>query len=333
MRRIATEAGIVPALLERKFAYWNYDELEFHLEGAEWGHDIPVEAGYHLFSSARQVLRSAATTSRAPKAVIDAGYSRVGESLVAQCVFGQTREGSYVLPLFVPLGTLATRKNGIENRELKQDEDVFGDVKSFADGFEPAGRLTTRTMAESMALIYEAIVQTDRVPGSSKVEELVEAGVSKELVKALANVISPRQVDVFDASFIWSESLDTETPRGPARIVIPKSSADVLAKSCERFIKARSEGPEFLTGTIVEMRDEPIVSWGTATLETTRRGRPSEISFTVDEKLLPAAHAWFESHEKINVSGVVRKVRNRLHIDSPDSISSIGQAPLPFEAL
>jgi len=100
---------------------------------------IPVDAGYALVSAARQFMRSSATTSRSPKAHIDGKYSSAGESIAERARFAHTIDGSYILPMLVPLSRPAKpgeRTNGANGNGAGPAEiakEAGGDVLGWVD--------------------------------------------------------------------------------------------------------------------------------------------------------------------------------------------------------
>jgi hypothetical protein len=63
---------------------------------------IPLEAGLSLVKSAHAMLRVAGTTARRPRAQITS-YSRRGDEIVHDARMAHTEDGSYVVPIWVPL--------------------------------------------------------------------------------------------------------------------------------------------------------------------------------------------------------------------------------------
>lgn len=69
--------------------------------------------------------------------------------------------------------------------------------------FEPEERRATRTMAQALSAIKNRIVEPARAPGPSVIPDLVIAGVSREMITALHQLITDDHVSTFDASFRW----------------------------------------------------------------------------------------------------------------------------------
>lgn len=100
---------------------------------------IPLAAGVSLVSSAWAMLRAAATSSVRPRSHIAGNFSKIGDSVAASARLGHTEEGSYVLPLLMPLtppsGDAQVHQSPVPGLELERMP------------FETAERRVTRTLA------------------------------------------------------------------------------------------------------------------------------------------------------------------------------------------
>lgn len=309
--------------LARRINDLRFDVTEFRVDGPLWKHSVPVEAGFNLFKTARQVLRVSATTAKNPKVSIGGGYSVTGDRVLEKARFGQTLEGSYIVPLMVPI---VERKDFEDSDgELRQDDPIFEDAKT---GHESDERRATRTMAESMWAVYSSIVDRDKPPTSSQVNDLVYAGVSRELLATLSEVVSKPRVTTFDATFRWSELLADLSQNISKKISIPSGAGELLSESAQKFKPKPAPKIETFTGPIVQLRDEEILSHGYVTIETNRNGRQVELQIRVDEENLGDVHEWFKDHETVRVQGSVRRASGHLMIDKPDELTLLRESLL-----
>lgn len=298
--------------LARRIANLRFDVTDFRVKGPNWDTSVPVEAGFNLFKTARQVLRASATTAKSPKVAIGGGYSRIGDRVLEKARFGQTAQGSYIVPLMVPVLGIQDFKE--DEHELKDGEPVFNDVTA---GHETDERRTTRTMAESMIAVHSAIIDRDKPPTMSQVNDLVYAGVSRELLTALTSVVSKDSVTSFDATFMWSELLTKTSDHLKSSVSFPSEARKLLEESTVKFKPSLEPKSETFTGPIVQLRDEAIVAHGYVTIETNRNGRQVEMQVRVDERHLDEVHGWFKDRETVRVQGSVRRASSRLIIDKP----------------
>ncbi|MCQ9367384.1 hypothetical protein NQ036_03865 [Brevibacterium sp. 91QC2O2] len=324
--RVAAADKISVPDLSKTLISNRFDVSEFRAAGTSWSRSVPVDTGYNLFKTARQVLRASATTSRNQTAQINGNYSTAGDVLLSQSRFGQTREGSYIVPLLVPVVSPAPSTTE-QVDELKQDDEVFGKT---AHG-ESVGRRATRMMAQSLDALYREVIEPAVVPGKELVNHLVMLGISREFISAVESTISESMVDRLDVDFQWS-------PRGgdlPKSIEhhfsIESEAAELLERTAKRFVRPPKHDLETFTGPIVQLRDEESTSYADLTIDTTRRNRSVELSVRVSTRDGAAVHDWFKQRETVIVQGLVRTQSGRLRIDSPKSIGLAKDTVLPTE--
>ena len=182
--------------------------------------------------------------------------------------------------------------------------------------FEPEERRATRTMAQALSAIQNRIVDPDRVPGPAVINDLIVAGVSREMVSALHQVVSDDSVTTFDASFRWASGFQ-EPQKLPSKVEIPAGAADVLKRTFELMRPLKKSRTENLTGQIVQLRDDDSVVFGDVSIRTMRNGRTSEVDVRLRGPELQQAHRWFEDREVLVVEGEVASTPGKgLHIDN-----------------
>lgn len=320
--RVAAAERIALGDLNDRISWFRFDVTEFRVDGPEWDHSVPVDAGFNLFKTARALLRSCATTSQSPKAVIGSNYSAPGERVLADARFAQTREGSYVVPLMVPVATgLAV---GAEGQPVL--EGPAGDQVLRSDVVEPDARRATRTMAMALDSVWTQIVAPDRVPRAETLNELVlTAGVSREMISSLSDVLKFKTVKEFDAEFHWSEHEALTPPRLTSRVAIPSEAAEILGEVTKRLKPTKEPKVESLTGRMVELRHD-VSEIGSLTISTVRNSRQAEVVIPLTGETLTKAHTWFSDGEVLLARGEVRRISNRLRMDRPRSLGPLGQS-------
>jgi hypothetical protein len=317
VERVAESTGLSRKSVEASIQNLYVDVTEFRAADDILIHgSIPVEAGFSLISTARTLLRTSATTSRGPKALINGNYSRPGERIVENARFGHTIPGSYILPMLVPI-----------SRPQRGSDSLLHDPSS-PSLFEPEERRATRTMAQALSAIQNRVVEPDRVPGATVITDLIVAGVSREMVGALHQVVSDASVTTFDASFRWASGFQ-EPQKLPSRVEIPAGAADVLKRTFDLMRPLKKTKTENLTGHIVQLRDDDSVIFGDVSIRTMRNGRTSEVDVRLRGPELQQAHRWFEDRELLIVEGEVESTPGKgLHIDAPVRVEPLNNTLL-----
>jgi hypothetical protein len=267
---------------------------------------IPAKAGADLFKNVWKLLRSAATTSRTPKAHISGNWSKVGDDAINDARFAHTKRGSYILPLLVPLP-----------RPLDESVD---ELKLTAQGnsvfHESDARRATRTMVQALSAVNAALIQPEKEPVRSVVADLVQVGVSRELISAVNDIIKHSSVADLDIKVDWAGRMP-----GPSRtteaLVIPSEASYRLEKVLPLFKNSRRSTTETLTGPIYKMADRESDEFGIATMEVPRNGRISQIEVFIDRQRLVRAHDWFKEHRSVIVQGSVESSPQGLIMRNP----------------
>jgi hypothetical protein len=281
---------------------------------------IPLEAGVDLVQSAHSMLRAAATTARRPRAQIKGNYSNVGDEIVHRARMAHTEDGSYVLPIWVPL-----------TPPLEEDNSLFIGLEQRQTAETPERRVT-RTLAQSMEAVQKVIIQPDTAPrNTSDLLPIIAAGGSRELVLALHKIVRQPAVAEFEAKFEWAGGV--KSPGGvPPRVVIPCEAAPLLEEAA-RLLKVSDRFPaQIYTGQIVVIMHRPGDPFGEIGIDTVRKNRSCEVRVRLDSKTLDRAYEWARTERAILVEGDVRRggTGQKLRIDSPMRVLPLDETFLPY---
>jgi hypothetical protein len=288
------------------------------------GDHIAAEAGSSLFAGAWKMLRSSATTARGPKMAIAGNYSPTGDRSIDRALFAQTRPGSYVLPLLLPIRRVLPN---LDWESQVQASLLPGDF--FAKNAEESEeRRVSRTMAQAIAAVYNTIIKPGKNPTPSAVNEAVMAGASREMVKAIHDIVSEPSVTSLDVSFSWAPKAG-QIPEGLNRVEIPNASVDLLNRAFRIMVPSKTQIRTAVSGPMLALYHPKGADRGEATIEAAYRGRVRRIVVQLrGASLLDDAHKWFRAHETLLVTGTVRPTSDGLLIDSPEDLRPIGQSML-----
>ena len=283
---------------------------------------IPLRAGVGLVQGAYSMLRAAGTTARRPRAQIKGNYSNSGDEIVHQARMAHTEDGSYVLPIWVPL-----------TPPQEQDGSLFGELKQRLPVETPERRVT-RTLAQSIEAVQKVIIQPEAAPrNTGDLLPVIAAGGSLELVVALYKIISQPAVAEFEAQFDWAGGL--KPPGGvPERVVLPSEAAPLL-ETAARLLKVPDRFPaQIYTGQIVMIMHRPGDPFGEIGIDTVRKSRSCEVRVRLDSTTLDLAYEWARTERAILVEGDVRRggAGKKLRIDSPTRVLPLDETFLPYSS-
>lgn len=283
---------------------------------------IPLTAGVDLVSSAYKLLRASATTARQPRGHIAGNFSKLGDKIVEVARLGHTEQGSYVVPILMPLTEPAP-----DEHESLWDATPEPGVDRVAP--EPPERRVMRTLAQALTAVSTRIVQPAREPTRADMAPLIAAGTSRELVLAANQVLNDPAISLLEVSFAWAPGA-TAPASVPQRVSLPAEASELLLIASGLLRTSRREPLEQITGPIVEVRHIASDPLGSVVLQTVRRGRPAEVRVRLTEGQLDPTYEWMRTARTIVVAGQVqRDPGKRLRIDQPASIFPLDETFLP----
>lgn len=311
LERIAKIEHVPVAEVERALTFPMIDIIDLRAASAVIGDTIPFKSGLALAQSGWTMFRSCATTATGVKAQIKGNYRRSGDEIVESARMAQTRRGSYILPIHVPLSKAP---------EPMGDMHIEGMEIALPD---PAERRVTRTMVAALASFRKLVVEPDRPPTGDAVHDLITAGVSKEFVASLHKILGADAVQEFSADFKWANIGGGDAPVPSERVEVPASAARLAELTADALGRmSESSVPESLTGTVVGVfraRD----TGGRVTIDTYRNGRPAHVHVNVSNDGLNRALDWMKRKDTVVTQGTVRRVGDGLQADGIDNIRTL----------
>jgi hypothetical protein len=285
---------------------------------------IPLDAGVSLVRSAYTMLRAAGTTSRRPRGHISGNYSDIGDEIVRQARMAHTEDGSYVVPIWMPLTPPSD----------DETPTIFDDSIEQRLPMETPERRITRTLAQSLEAVSMVIVQpASPVRHASDLLPFIAAGGSRELVVALQKVLEKPAVATFEAKFSWAGGLNP--PGGLTSQVILDTEAAPLLENAARLLQAPENFPhQIYTGKIVLIMHRPDDPFGEIGIDTVRQNRSCEIRVRLDLEKLDRAYEWARTERAVLVEGAVRRggPGRKLRIDDPSRVLPLDETLLPANA-
>jgi hypothetical protein len=275
---------------------------------------VPLSAGATLLTSVRMMLRASAMAANSPRADI-LNFSKGAESIANEARLAHTREGSYIIPLLMPIPPQQAdpARQPITGMEIERVE------------YEPAQRRVTRTLAQALGAVQRGIIEPAREPQARDIAPLVAAGVSRQFVGAVKDILASPAVGEFKATFQWAGAI---TPPGgvPAHVEMP-AEAGLFLETAERLLKSSRRDPgQIVTGTIVMVRYVPDAPSGEIAVQTMRGRRISEVWVEISAQEVDNAHDWMRHRRAVVVEGQLVRERGHLRIPEPTGMRPLDEA-------
>ncbi|MYR36121.1 hypothetical protein GTX14_03035 [Streptomyces sp. SID4944] len=260
---------------------------------------ISLQAGMGLFNAANHLMVSAAAATINRQSYYGTSIPKAAHAHARRLRLGQTREGSYVVPIIssARFGATARNEDGIPLLEV-HSEDTYFDRRVLA------------TLSRSLETLSEMAVDRDRVPSRSEVLDSVGEGVSSELCAAVLEVIGKGKVGIFDVAFNWAPA--SPVPVDLRSHVFFAREHEVILSSISKELKD-SETPSdtVLYGVIRRMSLKANEESGRVALETVIDGRRRSVSFELDLATYRRAAQYHGERRRVVVTGILDSTPGR----------------------
>lgn len=319
LERVAEGMNLATEDLESLLRGLWIDEFDFRAGTTlTSAHTISAASGAAMFGNVWQLVRSAATAAQTPQHHIR-NWSHVGDRAVADAQFGQTKPGSYILPLLVPLQATTTLSEDGADPHLPDTEVAMR---------EPEERRVTRTMMDALDRIQNMVIKPDRVPSDETIDRLVHRGVTRNMLSSIKNIIEHEDVTGLDVTPRWATKVPVGRSTPSERIEIPAAAVDLLEHTIPRFKKKTDPKVEVLSGPIYRMQHRTGETFGIATVDTRRKGRQANVDVFLASDDVARAHDLFKHHEIVEARGRVESSSSGLVMRKPDNFKALGETQL-----
>ncbi|MCT2221891.1 hypothetical protein [Dietzia cinnamea] len=276
------------------------------------GGSISYLAGSVLVQSGWTMLRSTATTSLGPRARIR-NYSKVGDELVASARMGHTREGSYIIPILLPIAEPVIEQ---------VTEEPFQGME-ISEPPEPPQRRVMRTFAEALGTLDAVVIQPEQEPRGSIDAELVRSGVSSQFASALHRILVQESVAEFSAEFDWAP-VGGPAPKVPKSVVIPVAASERVGNVAQRLKShAVPREEQQLVGPILGVQRDHDADTGSVTVAVVRNHRPVTVAVNVSADTLDDAWGWARDRRTVVVNSKIRPTHNGLQAVTHDAVGPL----------
>jgi hypothetical protein len=254
---------------------------------------IPLAAGIGLFNSAHRMMVSAAAATLHRQGYYGNSMPRAAHKHARRMRLGQTRPGSYIVPVIssARFGALVDKRFDAPRLEASADESYFE-------------RRMLTTLSRALETLSEMTVIRDRGPSKSDVLSAVDEGVSSELCSAVLDVIGKGGVDVFDVTFNWA--LSSPPPRNiSGKIAFTGESAELIQRVEEELKETDAPAERVLYGIIRRLSLKKNDTTGHVALETVLDGKPRIVSFELPLDVYSRAARYHGERRPVVVRGIL----------------------------
>ncbi|BAJ31011.1 hypothetical protein KSE_52355 [Kitasatospora setae KM-6054] len=256
---------------------------------------IPLAAGIGLFTSAQRLMVSAAAATIHRQGYYGNSIPRAAHKHARRLRLGQTRPGSYIVPVIsnARFGRLVSE--GIEEPQLE----VGADESYFE-------RRMLTTLSHALETLAEMTVVSGRAPTRDEMRSAVDEGVSSELCAAVLDVVGKGGggVSVFDVQFNWA--LTSPAPSWVTdRVVFHHEAAELIEHVEFELKEARTPAERILYGIIRRLSLKKHETSGRVAMETVIDGKSRIVNFDLDLETYRKAAIYHGERRPVVVRGIL----------------------------
>lgn len=251
---------------------------------------IPLSTLHTLTGSVKSAVIAAANATISPRGYFGHSIPKKAREAAELARAGQTRRGSYVLPIISRLPS------------LRPDRQSTLDVQA---ELRPYQRQVMLTMSAAMERLHTLTVDRDSEPSQSAINDAVGLGVSHELVSAVANSLEDPAIGSLTVSFNWARAVP-----GPDRmrpIEFPADSGALVRHVAERLKDSDVSVEQRVIGSVrrVERRDEDEM--GSAIIRANMGGAERSVRMLLNDEEFHEATTALDQRRPIFAIGVVER--------------------------
>lgn len=192
------QAGVLLAV-----AKTGSDIAEFSASG-QIDDSLPLGDASTFIDSVRRAMQASANSALQPRSYYGHSLPDAAREHARSVRMGQTRRGSYVVPVISRLPVL-------------QPEDL-DDALLFQDAaYQPFARSAMLKLAGGLVALRD-LTEGPTEPTRSKITEAVGAGVSSELCEAVAHTLAAESITDLKVTFTWAERLPASSAPKDVRL-------------------------------------------------------------------------------------------------------------------
>ncbi|MFJ6382994.1 hypothetical protein ACIQI7_23700 [Kitasatospora sp. NPDC092039] len=254
---------------------------------------ISIEAGLGLFSAANRLMVSAAAATLHRQGHYGKSMPKKAYEHARRLRLGQTRPGSYVVPV------ISNARFSAAPRPV--DVDLQLDIQAEESYFD---RRVLATLSRSLETLAELTMNRDRTPTRDEVRDSVGDGVSVELCAAVLEVVGKAKVEILDVTFNWAPGapVPTELRRN---VTFARENVVVLENVRGELEEGHSNIETVLYGVIRKMGRRQNEEGGKVSLDTVIDGRKRQVSFDLGPKAYRDAAQCHGERRPVVVTGIL----------------------------
>lgn len=283
------DAGVLMAVAEA-----GSDIAEFRAIG-QIDDSLPLGDAATFIDSVRRWMQASANSALQPRSYFGHSVPDAARDHARNVRMGQTRRGSYIVPVISRLPVLAP--------ENVDDAVLFDEVT-----YQPFARTAMLRLAEGLTALRN-LTHGSSTPSPTKITEAVGAGVSSELCEAVANTLETGSIDGLDISFTWAARLPVAN--SPQAVSLEDGAVEVI-RAVENALKGEPiVGHQTVTGYVKRLDRGEDDEVGRATLRVLDNDKARNVTVELNDDDYHIAGEANTERKMVSATGILNRTPGR----------------------
>lgn len=303
------EAGVLLAVTQS-----GSDIAEFRATG-QIDDSLPLGDAATFIDSVRRWMQASANSALQPRSYFGHSVPDAARDHARNVRMGQTRRGSYIIPVISRLPMLAP--------ENVDDAVLFDEVT-----YQPFARTAMLRLAEGLTVLRD-LTHGSSTPSPSRITEAVGAGVSSELCEAVANTLETESINGLDVSFSWAARLPVLDVPGAVAL---EDGALPIIREVERVLKgAPLVGRQTVTGYVKRLDRGEEDEVGRVTLRVLDNDKARNVTVELNDADYHIAGEANTERKMVSATGILHRTPGRaLRFTEVDQFKFLERIPVYF---
>lgn len=270
------------------------DIAEFRASG-QIDDSLPLGDASTLIDSARRAMQASANSALQPRSYFGHSLPDAARHHARSVRMGQTRRGSYVVPVISRLPILQPEEG--------EDAVLFEDM-----AYEPFARNAMLRLAEGLTELRD-LTHGAAAPTRGRIADSVGRGVSSELCEAVASTLETQSINELDVAFTWADRLPPTS--APGTVQFEGGSAPLVRDVAGILRGAPVVGPQTVVGYVKRLDRGEDDEVGRITLRILDNDKARNVTLELNDVDYHVAGQANADRRLVSVTGVLHREPSR----------------------
>lgn len=294
-----------PDAVQTDLALARFDVFEIAARSPDSDLSVSLDEGVQLVSAAKSLVVGAACSTLQRKPYHGRSQPNQARAQSRTIRMGQTRRGSYVIPIISPVSDVDESGVDRANRDV---DSLLPDLDR-----EMFPRRAMVTLVDSLSSVHRLTIEPQSEPSNA---ELVEAvgrdGVSSDVCEAVSMML---KADRSEIAFAVRWALTTQRPnvRSSDALIFPYEASDRVTRLASRLKDTAETGRQVIYGSVTNLSRGASDPTGEVTVQATFGGHVRRVLVTLADEQYHVASQANDARRPVVAAGTLERLPGRTY--------------------